>query len=123
MRPEHVEIFSVMPNLVDLGGVGVDVALGVTDDRVLLPTLLPQLVHDFHVFVGAVVAFVVRKYLAQSILLGVGQVRGDDVPSHASLGQMVERGEEFRGLVWRMVGRAVGGGEAADGASPSRAPG
>lgn len=85
------------------------VAVPVVDERIFVPALLPELVADVHVLLGAIVTFVVLEELAEAVLRRGAQVGRDDVPTHAPVREMVERGEQLRGQE-----RLVVGGDEAD---------
>ena len=95
------------------GRVGVDSARRVADDGAVLPRVLPELVDHIHIFVGAVIALVVREVVFKpEIVERVLQVRGHDIPGDAPIGQVVQRREQLGGVIGREIGRAVGAGEA-----------
>src|SRR6202042_1504402 len=76
-----LEIPAVMSDRMDLGRIGEDTASAVAKNRVFLPASFPQLVADLHIFVGDVVAVVVRALAAKTdILRAAVEIGGDDVP-------------------------------------------
>jgi hypothetical protein len=101
------EVLAVVVDVVHPAGVGVQAAVGVADDGVVLPGPFPEFVADLEVFGGHVVAFVVRNLLSGAEVAGgaVG-VGGDQVPADPAVGEVVE-GAEFAG---QGVGVLVGGG-------------
>ena len=79
--------------------------LAVVDHRAVVPRALPQLVEHVEVLVGVLVAQVVRDLaLEPEVVGGVRQVRGDDVPADAALGEVVERRHPARERERRLVG-------------------
>ena len=56
-------IFALVPDAVHLGRIGEDAARAIAQRRVVVPAPLPELVDDLHIFVGDVVAVVVRGLL------------------------------------------------------------
>jgi len=55
----HLEVFSVVMDIPHFSGIGVDAALPVLEDGLVLPAGLPQLITNFEILVGDVVPFVV----------------------------------------------------------------
>src|SRR5262249_14288554 len=87
-----VEVLPVMDDGMDLGWIGVDAALTIPDDGVVLPAGFPQLVTDFDVFVDKIVALVMAETAgAPEASFGTLEIGGDDVPRDAAFGQMIER--------------------------------
>jgi hypothetical protein len=85
---------AAVPDVVDLRRIGVDSGLAVPDDGTVFPAPFQQLVEDLQVFVGHVVAFVVRRQPAEAeVLAGALEVRSHDVPGEPSPGEMIERRE------------------------------
>ena len=109
-EPGHPEVAAVVVDVVDAGGVDVDPPLGVADDGVVVPGVLPELVADLEVLGGHVVALVMGGLLAGAEVAGsaVG-VGGDQVPAHAAAGEVVEAREAPGHRV-----RVVVGGRARD---------
>lgn len=86
-----------------LGRIGEQAPGPVAQDRVILPASLPQLVADLHIFVGNVVAVIVRALAREAdVLRAAVKIGGDDVPACAPLGQMIE-GRETAGECVRML--------------------
>ena len=97
----------------DLRRIGEDAPGAVAEHRIVLPASFPQLVADLHIFVGDVVAIVVRALAAKTnILRAAIEIGGDDVPAGAALGQMVERREAARERVGVLEGKRGGQPEA-----------
>ena len=95
------------------GGIGIDPRALVGLDRVRVPAAFPQLIGHVQEFVGAVVALVVRDLPGQPHgARRALQVAGDDVPAHAALGQVVQRGEAARQQIGRLVGQVYGDAKA-----------
>ncbi len=102
-----------MADRVHLGRIGEDAAGLVAPHGVVFPALLPELVDDVQVFVGQVVALVMRQLLRQAeIARGAVQIAGDDVPAEAALRQMVERGDAAREGIRVLIGQRAGDAEA-----------
>ena len=102
--PGTVKCLPSMPDLVHLRRVGVDAALPIPHDGVVLPRALPELVEHLEVLVGVVVALVVLELVVLAhVARGGGEVAGHDVPADPALGEVVERrhatGERVRVLV------------------------
>ena len=90
----HVEIFSLVPDLVHLLGMSKNSARAVAHNRALLPAPLKQLVKNFDIFLRDFVTIVVTAKASLPNVLGSAlQIGGDDVPTDAAFRQMVERRE------------------------------
>ena len=110
-RTRHREVLALVLDRVDLGRIGVDPALHVLHDGVVLPGALPQLVADVEELLGELVALVVLDLRGQALVLGGrGQVGGHHVEAHAPAGQMIQRrvlaGQRVRLLVGDRTGHA-----------------
>ncbi len=96
-----------------LRGVGKDAARAVAQRRVVFPAAFPELVDHFHIFVGDVVAVVMRGLLVLAgALRGAVEIAGHDVPADPSFGEMVERRHPPGKRVGRLVGQIGGHAEA-----------
>ena len=83
----------------------------VLDDGVILPGV-PVAEHDFHEFVGAVVAQIVADHLVAAHVLRLAVVeRSDDVPGGAALRHQIERGEQARDVERLVVAGRISGAE------------
>src|SRR3984885_8910439 len=102
----EAKILALVLDAMHLLWIGKDAARAVAQRRVVFPTAFPELVDDFHIFVGDVVAVVMAGlfFLAGAFRRAV-EIAGDDVPSHASFGQMVERRHATGERVGRLVGQ------------------
>jgi hypothetical protein len=106
--PRDLVVAAGVVDVVHLGRVGVDPALAVLHDGVVLPGALPQLVEDLQVLVGDLVAVVVVDLVLEAeVACRVGEVGGHHVPGDPAAGQVVE-GAHPAGEGER---RLVGGGE------------
>src|SRR5258707_15236628 len=86
----HVEVFSLVPDLMDLLGMSENTARAIPHNRALLPAALEQLVEDFDIFLGDLVAIVVSaEAFLPDVLRSALKIRGDDIPADASFRQMV----------------------------------
>ncbi len=112
MRPDDVVELADVVYVMDLRRVGVDAALHVAHDRVLLPTALQQLVEHGDVLLGAPVAVLVHREVAVAEIAGrVLQVGGDDVPRHPTAREMVQGGHPAREVERVLLQHRVGEGE------------
>jgi hypothetical protein len=90
----HVEIFSLVSNFMDLLGMSKNTARTIAHNRAFLPAPLEELVEDFDIFFGNLVAIVVAAKSSLSDVLGAAlEIGCDDVPPDPALRQMV-RGRE-----------------------------
>ena len=86
---------------------GKDVTRYVSDHGVFFPGVLPEFVYNLHVFVGAVIALSMGAQLIDTeISIGIRKVRGRDVPTNSTTGQMVQGGEQLGSLIGREIRRA-----------------
>ncbi len=81
-----------MANLVNLARITEYTALPVTQNRAVFPTAFPEFVTNLQILLCVVVARVVfgKGFLAQ-VLRAAFQIRGDDIPACAPLGQVIQR--------------------------------
>ena len=111
-RPARLEELALVVEPLHLRGIGIAAVLLVDDDRAVVPGV-PVAEHDFHEFVGAVVAQVV---LQMGVLAHVERLavvdRGDDVPGRAAVRHQVERLEAPRDVERLEIGGRGGRGEA-----------
>src|ERR1700719_244700 len=86
----HVEIFALVPNLMDLLGMSKDSARAIPHHRAFLPAALEQLVEDFDIFLGDLVPVVVSAEASLPDVLGAAlEVGRDNVPADAAFRQMI----------------------------------
>src|SRR3984957_5578696 len=113
MDARDLEIAALMADGMDLCRIGEDAPSAVAEHRIVLPTSFPQLVADLHIFVGDVVAIIMRALAAQTnIFRAAVEIGGNDVPAGASLCQMVEGREAARERVGVLEGKGGGQPEA-----------
>ena len=75
-------IVALMPDAMHLGRIGEDAARAVAQRRVVFPASFPELVDDLHIFVGDVVAIVMRGLLVLAgAARGAVEIAGHDVPA------------------------------------------
>ena len=97
MNAGRLEIASLITNWVELGGVGKNPARFVALDGAVLRASFPKLVADLDIFLGDLIAFVVVYLPGEANILGAAvEIRGDNVPGRAALGQMIEGREAAR---------------------------
>ncbi len=98
---------------VHLRRIGEDAARDVADRGVVLPAAFPELVDQLHIFVGELVAVVMRGLL---VLAGAArrriEIAGHHVPADPAIGQVVERRHPSRERVGRLEGEIAGDAEA-----------
>ena len=98
-----------MSNVVHLGVVGEHTGFTVILDGVIFPRSLKQLVNDFEVFVGVIVPTIVfHLVVIAHIARCRRQVTGHNVPTEASTGQVVQRGQSAGKRKWMLIGGACG---------------
>ena len=86
-----------------LGRIGEHAAGAVAQHRIVFPASLPELVDHLHIFVGDLVAVVVRGLLVLAGAAGGAvEIAGHHVPADPALGQMVERRHPPRERVGRL---------------------
>ena len=89
-------------------GVGEAARLLVEDQRVVFPRV-PVTEHDFHEFVGAVIAGIVPHMLAKPEIPGLRAVqRGHDIPGDPALQHQIHRREDPRDMKRLVIGRRIG---------------
>src|SRR5690348_1649639 len=101
MRTLNRIVLSLVVYLMNASRISVGARLLVQHDSVVVPTLLPKLVDDIHIFISAIVSLVVRYVVAHAILQTSTQIAGDNIPACATVGKMVKRAEQARGVIWR----------------------
>src|SRR5690606_17174259 len=101
--PRNSLIFALKIDLVNLVGVGVAARFAIEQERVIFPTV-PELSADLHVFFGHRVANFVARHLIEAEILRA-LMRGDNVPTSATLADVVES----RKLPCNCVGQREGG--------------
>ena len=102
---------SLVPDAMHPGRIGIDPRRLVAAHRAVLPAALPQLVQQFEVVVGTLVALVVCIHGRQAHRpCAAVQVAGDDIPAGAAAGQVIKRGhaagEQIRRFVAQVGGHA-----------------
>src|ERR1700753_4167372 len=98
-------VLAVMDDTLNFAWIGEDPRVTVAAHRVIRPACLPELVDEFHIFFGNIVAIVMRRL--PSLAGGLGctvEIAGDDVPSDATLCQMIERRHAPRKQEGRLEG-------------------
>ena len=96
-----------------LARIGKDAARAVAQHGVVLPAAFPELVDHLHIFIGDVVAVVMRGLLVLAgAARGAVEIAGHDVPADPALGQVVERRHPARERIGRLVGEIAGDAEA-----------
>jgi hypothetical protein len=110
----ELEERALMPDAMDLRGIGEEAARPVPQHGAVFPAAFPELVDEFHVFFGDLVARVVARLLrrARDTPRGAVQIAGDDVPADAPLRQVIERRHAPREGEGRLVGERAGDAEA-----------
>ena len=102
-------IVSLVPDAMHLRRIGEDAARAIAQRRIVLPASFPELVDHLHIFVGDVVAVVMRGLLVLAGAFGRAvEIAGHHVPADPPLGQMVERRHPPRERIGRLIGQ-VGG--------------
>ena len=98
---------------VDSCGIGIDAIRAIAQHRAVFPAALPQLVDQLHVFVGQVVAVVVRGLAGQAGgMRRAVEVAGDDIPADAPASQVVQRRHPACKQEGRFVSEVGGDAEA-----------
>ena len=111
-RPARLEELPVVIEPLDLGRIGKPAALLVDEQRAVFPGI-PVAEHDFHEFIGAVVAQIMLEMRVLAHVVGFAVVdRGDHVPGGAAAGHQVEGGEAARDVERFVIGGRAGRGEA-----------
>src|SRR6202034_1436381 len=74
------------------------------DHGIVVPTSLPKLVYDFHIFVGYVIAVVVWRLVQKSSAFRrTVQIPSNNIPGDPSFGQVIERGDSAREKIGRFI--------------------
>ena len=106
-------ILALVLDAMHFGGIGENAARAVAQHGIVLPASFPELVDHLHIFVGDVVAVVMRGLLVLAGAAGRAvEIAGHDVPADAPFGQMVERRHPPRERIGRLVGQIGGDAEA-----------
>ena len=101
----EAKVLSLVLDAMDFFRIGENAARAIAQRRIVFPASFPELVDDFHVFVGDVVAVVVTGLLVLAgAFRGAVEIAGDDIPPHASFREMIER----RHAPGERIGRLVG---------------
>ncbi len=111
VRTGNLEMGAKVIDVTNFRRVGVDAALAVLDDRIVVPRAFPKFIEHIEVFVRDFITVVVRNLaLEAEIARGVRQVGRDNVPGDTTFRQVVERAhparERKRGLISRRKRRA-----------------
>ena len=107
MRSWHLEVFALVMDLPHPLRDRILPFLLVLDDGVVAPTAFPELIHGVHVLVRDAIALVVFDLGVETeVPRRAVQIRRDDVPRHAALGQVVDGRKAPRERVGQVVGRA-----------------
>ena len=105
MLSVNVEVFAVVVNLMNLLGMREDAGVAVAHDRAIFPAALPQLVHHRHVFIADLVAGIVSGLIdTADAARRTVEIAGDDVPSHAPVGEVVQARHAAGELIRRLEG-------------------
>ena len=106
-------VTALVPDAMDLGRIGEDAARPIAQHRIILPACFPQLVDHLHIFVGDIVAVVMRGLLVLAGTAGRAvEITGHHVPADSAFGQMVERRHPPRKRVGRLIGQVAGDAKA-----------
>ena len=105
MNAGHIEIFALVHNGMNFGGVGKYAAILVANHRLVFPTMFPKFIDDIQIFVGEVVAIVMGDLLGHAeIARGAIEIAGDDIPADSPVGEMIERRHAARERIGVFVG-------------------
>ena len=106
-------IVALVLDAMHLRRIGEDAARAIAQHRVVLPASFPELVDQLHIFVGDVVAVVMRGLLVLAGAAGGAvEIAGHHVPADPALGQMIERRHSPRERIGRLIGQIAGDAEA-----------
>ncbi len=87
-------------------GIGENAARAIAYGRAVLPASFPELVDHFHIFVGDIVAVVMRGlFLLAGAARRAVEIAGHHVPADPPLGEMIERRHPPRERIGRLVGQ------------------
>ncbi len=96
-----------------LGGIGKNAARAIAQHGAILPAAFPELVDQFHIFVGDLVAVVMRGLLVLAgAARGAVEIAGHHVPADPALGQVIERRHPPRERIGRLERQIAGDAEA-----------
>ena len=96
-------VVSLVLDAMHLRRIGEDAARAIAQHRVVLPASFPELVDHLHIFVGDIVAVVMRGLLVLAGAAGGAvEIAGHHVPADPALGEMVERRHPPRERVGRL---------------------
>ena len=110
--PARFEKLSLMIQPLHLGRIGEATALLVDNQRTVFPGI-PVAKHDFHEFVGTVVAQIMLEMFVPAHVERFAVVHGgDDIPGGAAACHQIERGEAAGDIERLEIGRRAGRGEA-----------
>lgn len=113
MEARHLEIGALVADRMHLRGVGEDALLLVAQHRALFPAAFPQLVDDFHVFLGEVVARIVADLPVEAdVARRTVEIGRHHVPRDTPLRQMIERRKPARQKIGMLERHRGGDAEA-----------
>ena len=111
-RPAGGKVFALVIEHMQFGRIRVNAAVDIADEGVVGPAV-PQAGHHVVELARPAVAFVVFEVLLEAEVQGlVGVGGGDDVPGRAPAAQVIQRREQPRHVVGRVVGGGHGGDQA-----------
>ena len=111
-RPARLVELAAMIEALDLGRIGEPAALLVDQERAVFPAI-PVAEHDFHEFVGAIVAEIVIEMGVFAHVVGFAVIdRCHHVPGGAAAGHQIQRGEAAGDVERFVIGGGAGRGEA-----------
>ncbi|MNE03856.1 hypothetical protein D3C87_948930 [compost metagenome] len=100
MITRHLEIFALVADLVNLGGIGEDAPVTVAQHRAFFPASLEKLVEHFDIFGGDFVAVIVTAQAALADILRTAfQIGGHDIPADPAFGVVIGGRESARKCV------------------------
>ena len=107
-RTARLEELALVVEPLHLGRIGEAAARLVHDQRAVFPGV-PMTEHDFHEFVGAIVAEVMFEMGVLAHVVGLAVIeRGDDIPPRASARHQIEGGETARDVERLVIGGRAG---------------
>ena len=111
-RAAHREIFALVVEHVQLGGIEIDAVLDVADEGVVRPAVPQPGNHVVELARAGVALAMLHVLLEPEVQRGIRVGGGDDIPAGAAATDVVERGEPARDVVGRVEGGRAGGQEA-----------
>ena len=89
--PRHGEEVTLMIDRMNFLRIAEDPALAIAQHRAIFPAPFQQLINHVEILIGVVIArIVIGLRLMANVARPAFQIRGDDVPAHPALGQMIE---------------------------------